>query len=161
MNRIYYIVAGMSLGIKNDYSSYHKLTGIKMEKTTFEEILNKKGKLIYTNVGNSMFPLIQPRDLLVITKTDKPLKKFDIPLYKRDSGQYVLHRVIKVRKKDYVLCGDNRSYRETGITDRHVLGVLTAIIRDGKTLPIDAPQFRAQTKRLFWRRLKKTVRDKL
>lgn len=133
-----------------------------MNKVTFEDILREKGELIYTNVGDSMFPLIQPRDLLVIKKWDgTPLKKYDIPLYKRDSGQYVLHRVIKVRRNDYVLCGDNRRWKETGITDKHILGVLTAIIRDGKTLPLDTPLYRRYAKMLYWRRLKLTLKDRL
>ena len=70
------------------------------------------------------------------------LRKFDVPLYRRDSGQYVLHRVLKVRENDYVLCGDNRCSRETGITDRHVLGVLTAVIRDRKELSVNDWRYR-------------------
>ena len=61
----------------------------------FEDIINEQGQLVYTNVGDSMYPLIKPRDLLVIKKVTAPLKKNDIPLYKRDSGQYVLHRIVK------------------------------------------------------------------
>ena len=108
-----------------------------MNKSTFEEILARDGRLVYTNVGDSMLPLIrQGRDLLVIRRPEGRLKKYDIPLYKRDSGQYVLHRVLKVRPHDYVICGDNRWSRETGITDRHVIGVLTDIVRDGKEISI-------------------------
>lgn len=80
-----------------------------MHKSTFEEEISHTGKLIYTNVGDSMMPLIrQNRDLLIIEKVSGRLKKYDVPLYKRDSGQYVLHRIIKVHKDDYVICGDNR-----------------------------------------------------
>lgn len=108
-----------------------------MNKSTFEEILARDGQLVYTNVGDSMLPLIrQGRDLLVIKPKTGRLKKYDIPLYRRDSGQYVLHRILKVRPDDYVICGDNRWSREYGITDRHVVGVLTAIIRDGKEIPM-------------------------
>ncbi|MBR6385943.1 MAG: S24/S26 family peptidase [Ruminococcus sp.] len=104
-----------------------------VKKSTFEEELKKNGKLVYTNVGDSMKPLIrQGRDLLVIEPVHGRLKKYDVPLYKRDSGQYVLHRILKVRKNDYVICGDNRWQKEYGITDRHIIGVLTAVIRDGK-----------------------------
>ncbi len=104
-------------------------------KTTFEEELEKNGRLIYTNVGDSMMPLIrEKRDLLIIEKPDGRLKKYDIPLYKRDSGQYVLHRILKVRKNDYVICGDNRWQKEYGITDRHIIGVLTGIVRDNETV---------------------------
>ena len=108
-----------------------------MNKSTFEEILARDGQLVYTNVGDSMLPLIrQGRDLLVIKPQAGRLKKYDIPLYRRDSGQYVLHRVLKVRPDDYVICGDNRWGREYGITDRHIVGALTAIIRDGKEIPM-------------------------
>ena len=112
--------------------------------STFEAEIEKHGQLIYTNVGDSMMPLLrQGKDLLVISR--KPagrLKKYDVPLYKRDSGQYVLHRILKVRKNDYVVCGDNRWYRETGVTDRHVIGVLTAVIRDGKTVFVTDRKYR-------------------
>ncbi len=107
-----------------------------MSKSTFEEVLAEKGTLIYTNVGDSMYPLIKPRDLLVIKRPELPLKRLDIPLYKRDSGQYVLHRILKVRKDDYLICGDNRVGTESGITDRHIIGVLTDIIRNGETISV-------------------------
>ena len=114
-----------------------------MNKSTFEEQLAKNGKLIYTNRGDSMMPLIkQDRDLLIIKPVHGRLKKYDVPLYKRDSGQYVLHRILKVRKNDYVICGDNRWNRETGITDRHIIGRLAAVIRNGKEIPVTAPLYR-------------------
>lgn len=88
-------------------------------------------------------PLIKEgRDLLVISRTDGRLKKYDVPLYKRDSGQYVLHRIIKVRKNDYVICGDNRYHKEYGITDRHIIGVLTAVIRNGKEISVTNRRYR-------------------
>lgn len=99
--------------------------------------------MIYTNVGDSMMPIIrQNRDLLIIEKVNGRLKKYDVPLYKRDSGQYVLHRILKVRKNDYVICGDNRWNKEYGITDRHIIGVLTGIVRDGKTISVKDKKYR-------------------
>jgi len=116
-----------------------------MNKLSFEEILEKEGRLIYSNVGDSMLPLIrQGRDLLLIERPSGRLKKYDVPLYRRESGQYVLHRVLKVREEDYVICGDNRWQKETGISDRQVLGVLTAVIRDGREIPMSSPGFRLQ-----------------
>lgn len=114
-----------------------------MHKSTFEEEISRTGKLIYTNVGDSMMPLIrQNRDLLIIEKVSGRLKKYDVTLYKRDSGQYVLHRIIKVRKDDYVMCGDNRWQKEYGITNRHIIGVLTGVIRDGKTISVNDKKYR-------------------
>ena len=109
-----------------------------MCKSTFEEEIARNGFLLYRNVGDSMLPLIrQGRDLVLVSrKQEGRLKKYDVPLYRRDSGQYVLHRILKVRENDYVLCGDNRWRRETGITDRHIVGVLTAIVRNGQKIPV-------------------------
>ncbi len=114
-----------------------------MNSVSFEEILEKEGRLVYSSVGDSMLPLIrQGRDLLVIERPDGRLKKYDVPLYRRDSGQYVLHRVLKVRENDYVICGDNRWAKEYGVTDRQILGVLTAVIRDGKEVPVTDRRYR-------------------
>lgn len=109
-----------------------------MERTsTFEEELDTRGYLIYTNCGDSMMPLLREnRDLLHIKKQDGRCRKYDVALYKRDSGQYVLHRILKVRENGYVICGDNRYRREYDITDRHILGVLKGVTRDGRYISV-------------------------
>ncbi len=118
----------------------------------FEDIINEQGQLVYTNVGDSMYPMIKPRDLLVIKKITQPLKKNDIPLYKRDNGQYVLHRIVKIKNGEYYICGDNRAFIERGITDRHIIGVLTDIVREGRTIPVNSPEFKSYVKLLPLRR---------
>ena len=110
---------------------------------TFEDEINRKGNLVYTNIGDSMMPLLrQKRDLVILKKPEGRLKKYDVPLYRRDNGKYVLHRVLKVRKKDYVICGDNRYHKEYGITDRHIIGVLASVVRDGKTISVTDWKYR-------------------
>lgn len=111
----------------------------------FEDIISEQGKLVYTNVGDSMYPFIKQRDLLVIEKINSPLKKYDVPLYKRDTGQYVLHRIVKIKNGEYYICGDNRAYLERGIEDRHIIGLLTEIVRDGKTISVYSAKCRVYT----------------
>lgn len=118
----------------------------------FEDVISEQGKLVYTNVGDSMYPFIKPRDLLVIEKLDSPLKKYDVPLYKRDTGQYVLHRIVKIKNGEYYICGDNRAYLERGIEDRHIIGLLTEIVRDGKTISVYSSKYRFYTSILPFRR---------
>ena len=96
--------------------------------------------MIYTNVGDSMEPVIREGNLLIIEAVKKPLKVGDVPLYKRDSGQYVLHRIVKIRRGEYTMKGDNRTVLENGITESHIIGVLTGIVRDGKTYPVETVQ---------------------
>ena len=55
----------------------------------------------------------------------------------------LLHRILEVRPDGYVLCGDNRRQREYGVRDRHMVGILTAVIRDGKkTISVTDPVYR-------------------
>ena len=123
-----------------------------MNNSSFEEVLAHNGRLVYTHVGDSMWPLIRDdKDLLVIVPAEGRLKRFDIPLYRRDTGQVVLHRILKVRESDYIICGDNRWYKETGITDRHIIGKLDAVIRDGKEHPLSGIGYRMYV--FLWCRL--------
>lgn len=117
--------------------------------STIEGEIQKHGKGVFTNVGDSMMPLLrQRRDIIHISKVTGRLKKYDVPLYKRDNGQYVLHRILKVRDNDYLICGDNRTGIESGITDRHIIGVMTGVSRDGKFWSVDDKKYRLYV--LLW-----------
>ena len=112
------------------------------ETYTFEDLLDRQGYLVYTNVGVSMLPLLrQRRDIIEIRKKQGRCKKYDAVLYKRGS-KYILHRIIKVREKDYVIVGDNCFWREYGITDDQILGVMARVIRDGRTITPDDWKYR-------------------
>ena len=109
-----------------------------MNNSSYEEQLEKYGQFVYTNVGDSMMPLLrQHRDLIVIDKRPQSrCKKYDVVLYRRPTGEYVLHRILKVRRDDYIICGDNRYVREFGVPDDWIIGILTAVVRDGKELSV-------------------------
>ncbi len=119
---------------------------------TFEEIIEQQGLLVYTNTGDSMMPLLrQHRDLLVIKpKPEGRLHRLDVPLYKRDNGKYILHRVLWVRQHDYIICGDNQWCPERGITDRHIIGILDAVVRDGKTIPLRSTPDHPHVSLKYW-----------
>lgn len=105
----------------------------KMENLrTFEERLIRNGRLVYTTRGYSMRPMLhQGRDLVVIEPREGRLRKYDVALYKRD-GKYVLHRVIAVNAQGYTARGDSNFFKEPGIRDEDILGVLTSFTRGGK-----------------------------
>ena len=138
-----------------------------MNKSNYETELARHGRLVYTNVGDSMMPLLrQNRDLLVVEKKPGgPCKKYDAVLYKRPNGQYVLHRIIQVRPDGYVLCGDNRWRREYGVQDDWILGVLTSVVRDGKEFSVHSWGYRLGVRLwtdLFWvRTLILRLRDRI
>lgn len=109
-----------------------------MNKTTYEEYLEKNGTLIYRNVGVSMLPLIkQGRDLFIVKKKSaNRCKKYDVVLFKR-ADKYVLHRIIKVNPDDYVIRGDNCINKEYGVKDEDIIGVMTSFIRKNKEYSVD------------------------
>ena len=108
------------------------------ELSSFEAELEAHGSFIYKNVGKSMMPMIREnRDVIIISRPVGRLKKYDVALY-RKNGKYILHRVLRVRDKDYVIAGDHCTFREYGITDSDIIGVLTGIIRDGKERRLDS-----------------------
>ena len=106
---------------------------------TYEEYLEQNGEMTYTNRGISMLPLLkQGRDLFTIRKKGaERCQKYDVVLYRRLPESYVLHRIVAVRPDDYILLGDNCLNKETGITDRDIIGVMTGYVRKGKTHSTD------------------------
>ncbi len=82
--------------------------------------------------GTSMLPmLVMGRDSVELTKAPQRLKKYDIPLYRRADGQFVLHRVIKTGES-YTCIGDNQFVRENGVKPEQVIAVVSAFEHNGK-----------------------------
>ena len=112
--------------------------------------------------GISMLPLIrQFQDTVVIKKAPEKLKKYDIPLYRRDDGHFVLHRVVGENADGYIMCGDNQCVYEYGITDRHILAVAEGMYRGDKYFSFDNDEYilyshRRVRKQAFKRFMRKT-----
>lgn len=116
---------------------------INKEKISFEKLspilitmIQKNIDVTLTITGNSMYPLLtHKRDSVILTRCDnRKLKKGDIPLYKRSSGQYVLHRIVMVNEDSYNLCGDNQYIIEKNIPKENIIAVVKAFERNGKLL---------------------------
>ena len=103
----------------------------------FEDVLDKDGELIFTNVGYSMYPLIKQReDILTIVKSNT-YKKGDIVLYKSSIDHYVLHRILKIKKDKIILAGDYNYFKDKPITHNQILGLLTLIKKkDGSVIDL-------------------------
>lgn len=103
-----------------------------------KEQIENNGEVSFTPKGNSMLPLFRNnRDTVVIGKATKRLEKYQIALYVRKSGQYVLHRVIKVNADSYVMRGDNQFVNEFGIRHDQIIGAVNSFTRNGKKYRTD------------------------
>jgi hypothetical protein len=104
---------------------------------TLAEQLEQSGILVHTSKGVSMRPLLREnRDLIVVKKKGtERFCKYDVVLFQRQNGEYVLHRIRRVSPDSYWIVGDNCVSGEL-VRDAQILGVLVEIVRDGKTIRV-------------------------
>ncbi|MBE6538640.1 MAG: hypothetical protein E7671_04155 [Ruminococcaceae bacterium] len=100
--------------------------------------------------GTSMLPMLREgidSVRLVSPSVRKPLKG-EVALYRRKSGAFVLHRVIKVEKNgDLVTCGDNQVILEKGVLRDSVIAVLDGFYRAGEWVSADDKDYKMYVKR--------------
>lgn len=97
-----------------------------------KEVVDGGGNFTLGVTGISMCPLFwENRDSVILSKPDK-IKKFDIILYKRSNGHFVLHRIVKIKNNIYSLCGDNQNVIEYPIYPEQVIAKVIGFIRKGK-----------------------------
>ena len=106
-------------------------------ESVIREELASGGSAVINIRGQSMLPLMKEGVCNVrIVPPKFPLKRYEIPLYKRADGQFVLHRVIRVKKNGYVCRGDHQLQKEFPVTEAMVIGVADARIVKGKEKPL-------------------------
>ena len=116
-----------------------------------EKMLADEGFYVSTTVGMSMYPMLRDRrDRVVIRPVGEArLKKYDLPLYRRPDGKYVLHRVIGVREGYYIIRGDN-TYRKEKVPDEWILGYVAEFYRKGKHKTANQKSYRAYARLWNW-----------
>lgn len=102
--------------------------------------------------GVSMLPLLREgRDSVTLSAPPQRLKKYDIALYQRQNGQYVLHRVVRCGDT-YTFIGDNQFCLEKGIAHNQIIAICTAFSRDGKRMSATAFGWRLYAVLWSWSR---------
>jgi len=110
-----------------------------------EEVLASGGEFKMYPKGISMLPLIkQGVDSVVLVRENAALKKHDIAFYKRDNGQFVLHRVMSCEADGtYTMCGDNQTFLEGGIRADQIIGKVARLYKKEKLLRFDGIRYKA------------------
>ncbi len=114
-----------------------------------QEMLDKGGTVNFNPRGTSMLPTLHNDGDRVILKKFDSLKKYDLPLYIRDDGQFVLHRVHNVNSDGtYNMCGDNQWHIEKNVRPDQIIGTVIKIQRGSKTFSTDNIIYRLYV--IFW-----------
>ena len=105
--------------------------GLKEMWPIMEEQLNAGKTVSFRPNGNSMLPLIRPCvDTVLIKQAPAKLKKFDLPLYRREDGTFILHRIVEVKKDRYTMRGDNQNVLERDIKRDQILAVAVGMYKN-------------------------------
>ena len=117
---------------------------------SFSQMMEETGHIVYTTRGVSMRPLIrQGRDIVIIEKyTDLP-QKYDVVLFQRRNGQYVLHRILKVFDGRYWIIGDNCMAGEM-VNQDQIIGKMTSLKRNKRMIKETDRMYRLFTRFWYW-----------
>lgn len=124
------------------------------------EYLIEGKSICFSPNGTSMLPMIrQGIDKVVLSPISGELRKYDLPLYQRDNGHFVLHRIVKVGET-YTCIGDNQFELEHGLRHDQMIAVVTAFYRGDKLHSVNELGYQIYCRfwhysrpiRHFWRR---------
>lgn len=122
------------------------------------EVIGEGGEFRLYPKGTSMRPLIrQGLDSVALAALSRAPKRGDILLYRRENGQYVLHRLMRC-EKDGTLCfsGDNHLEWEHGITEDQLLAMAIAVFRRNKRVSMGDLRMRCYSRLMTGDLFKKT-----
>ena len=89
--------------------------------------------------GSSMVPFLHHGDTVYLEQPQGKLKKADIVLYTRPSGQYILHRIVRVNADgSFLMLGDAQTERERIESAAQIHGRVTRAVHRGKQLGPDS-----------------------
>ena len=126
----------------------------------FREQLDAGKTVKFSPRGISMLPMLrQGIDSVVLSPVPEKLKKYDLPLYQRDDGKYILHRIVEAGQT-YTCIGDNQFDYETGVRHDQMIAVVTSFTRGQRLHSVNELPYRLYCRiwhysrplRHFWRR---------
>lgn len=127
-----------------------------------EEQINSGKSIKFTPGGTSMLPLINPGiDSVLIQKAPPELKKYEILLYRRKNGDFVLHRVVKVKNGEYVMRGDNQNWHEPGITRDQILARAVGMYKNDEYISFSGVKYWIYTRKRHIRQLLSRLKNKM
>ena len=119
----------------------------------FRERLAAGQKVKFSPRGISMMPMLrQGIDTVTLSPLPEKLRKYDLPLYQRKDGKYILHRVVDVGDM-YTCIGDNQFVYEYGLTHDQMIAVVSSFTRGSREYSVDHWGYRLYCR--FWHHSRK------
>lgn len=110
-----------------------KIVDTREYVSVFRELTSENREVSMRIAGNSMSPfLIHERDYIRFKKPDRSLKAGDMVFYERKNGQFIMHRIWKVKPDGFYIVGDAQAEIEGPIELEQIFAVVTSVCRKGK-----------------------------
>ena len=111
--------------------------------STLRDLVKEGHEVSLIVSGSSMSPfLIHHRDTIIFGPVEGSLRRGDMVFYERPSGQYVMHRVRRVRPEGLYLIGDAQTQTEGPLSPSCVFAIVKAGRRNGLLLDDKSWQWR-------------------
>lgn len=116
-----------------------------------KEVISKGGTFHLFPRGTSMEPLLHAGDDSVILGEAKDIECGDVLFYKRENGQYVIHRLIEKRKGTFTMCGDHQKGLEYGVLPSQVLAKMVGYYKGEVYHSVTEEEYLRYTKKMLAR----------
>lgn len=152
--RISSFIKGLIMDKKEFFTQLDNLMPLFRERLAAGQLVR------FSPRGISMLPMLrQGIDTVTLAPVPRKLRKYDLPLYQRDDGHYVLHRVVR-SGETYTCIGDNQFVYEPGLRHDQMIALVTGFSRGEREYSVTHPGYRLYCRvwhysrplRHFWRR---------
>lgn len=110
-----------------------KIVDTRQYVQTLRELTEQGREVSMVVAGSSMSPfLVNQRDVICFRKPTKRPGRGDMVFYQRKNGQFVMHRIWRVRQEGYYLVGDAQTDIEGPIEEDQIFAQVTKVRRKGK-----------------------------
>lgn len=125
------------------------------------ESIRDGGQFVFYPTGISMLPTVIPNEDCVVLVEPKNIKKYDLILFTRPNGKYVLHRIINIKNGEYIIKGDNQNWTEKTTIDKVIAKVSEVRKKDGSVINYNKLTSKVTVAKLESRKFIKRVINKI
>ena len=101
-----------------------------------------------TVTGYSMYPLVTSRRDAVLLAKAETLAVGDVPLFQRNDGNFILHRIVKEKDGAFVTIGDYETEEEYPVYRENIVAKAVGFYRKGKFIDCNSKRYKIYSR--FW-----------
>lgn len=112
----------------------------------------EQGKTVKITVtGFSMYPLVSSRRDAVLLAKAEDIKVGDVPLFVREDGSYILHRLVGEKDGAFVAMGDYETEKEYPVYRENIVAKAVGFYRKGRYIDCQSAGYRVYS--FVWRKV--------